>query len=177
MKGATIHSTSPKRYSLSTIPVVPSPGFLLSGRTSNAPPPSATRGGSPGEPKVTSEPKVIWADAGNGTEMLHARSKSVPVLHMSVLIKFSPASMPRWLRFADAILKGKLCSASGNHSAATSDPLHSFHRQDQLLANARLHRRMAGIGNDHICRFGPGPSQFIGAADRADHVVAALDRK
>src|SRR5271156_6784940 len=122
MKGATIHSTSPKRYSLSTIPVVPSPGFLLSGRTSNAPPPSATRGGSPGEPKVTSEPKVIWADAGGGTEMLHARSKSIPVLHMSVLLNFSPASIARWLRSDDAILKGKLCSASGNHQQHLRSP-------------------------------------------------------
>src|SRR6516165_9494933 len=53
MNGATIHSTSPKRYSLNTNPVAPEPGFLSFGRTSNAPPPSATRGGSAGEPKVT----------------------------------------------------------------------------------------------------------------------------
>src|SRR5215468_2384662 len=46
MNGAKIHSRSPKRYSLKASPVGPEPGFLLSGSTSNAPPPSATRGGS-----------------------------------------------------------------------------------------------------------------------------------
>src|ERR1700756_2103124 len=172
MNGATIHSTSPKRYSPSTNPVLPAPDFLASGSTSNAPLPSATRGGSPGEPRVTSEPKVIWADAECGTEVPNARSKSIPVRYLNVLLKFPP--IPRWLRFADAILKGKLCSTSGNHPAANSDPLHSFRRQDQLLANARLHCRMAGIGNDSVCRFGPGASQFVGAADRTDHVVAPL---
>src|ERR1700730_15510587 len=52
--------------------------------------------------------------------------------------------------------------------------LHSFCCQDQLLANSRFHRRMAGGGNDHIAGFGPGAGQFVGAADRADHVIAAL---
>src|SRR5262249_35342848 len=53
MNGATIHSRSPKRYSLKASPVAPAPGFLVSGNTSNAPPLSATRSGSSGEPKVT----------------------------------------------------------------------------------------------------------------------------
>jgi hypothetical protein len=51
--GVTIHNRSPRRYSLNANPVTPEPGFLLSGSTSNAPPPSATHGGSAGEPKVT----------------------------------------------------------------------------------------------------------------------------
>src|ERR1700738_4475868 len=61
-----------------------------------------------------------------------------------------------------------------NRTQAKLQVLHSLGRQHQLLADARLHRRVPGIGNDHISRLWPGPSELVGPADRADHVVTAL---
>ena len=58
---------------------------------------------------------------------------------------------------------------------AISKTLHPLRRQHQLLADAGLHRRVAGIGNDHVLRLGPGAGELVGAANGAHHVVAALD--
>jgi hypothetical protein len=33
---------------------------------------------------------------------------------------------------------------------------------------------MAGVADDHVFGLGPGARQLVGAADRADHVVAPL---
>ena len=45
----------------------------------------------------------------------------------------------------------------------SSKLFHTLGRQHQLLANAGLHRRVAGIGNDEIFCFGPGMRKLVGA--------------
>src|ERR1700745_3158477 len=79
MNGATIHSTSPKRYSPSAKPVAPLPCLPLLGSTSKAPPPIAMRGGSAGEPKV------ICAAAGCAAATPSATRMPVPALFAAPL--------------------------------------------------------------------------------------------
>src|SRR5215831_19667088 len=55
-----------------------------------------------------------------------------------------------------------------------SIPLHCLRRQYQLLAYARLHRRVSSVRNDYVFCLWPGARQFVGTADRAHHIVAAL---
>src|SRR5271157_455656 len=52
--------------------------------------------------------------------------------------------------------------------------LHALGRQYQMPADPGLHRRVPGVGNDHVFGLGPGAGEFVGAADRAYHVVAPL---
>src|SRR6059036_1594868 len=63
----------------------------------------------------------------------------------------------------------------GEGYQAASPPFGAFARQHQLLADARLHRRMAGVAHDDAFRLRPGARQLIGAANRAHHVVAPLN--
>src|SRR5262249_61092132 len=61
-----------------------------------------------------------------------------------------------------------------NRVGPGSGLLHPFGRKHELLTNARFHRRVAGVRDDHVLRLGPSASELVGATDRADHVIAAL---
>src|SRR5579885_3352801 len=64
--------------------------------------------------------------------------------------------------------KGEACLAL----QALGEPVGGL---DQGAGDAALEGRVAGVGHADEIRFGPGAVQVPGAADRADHVVAAVD--
>src|SRR5438105_7798182 len=172
--GAKIHSTSPNRYSPCSWALRPAPIFFWLGVMSKTPAPVPMLGGSAGDPSVAKEPNGICAATGGAVAMPNARSEAAPSHVMNLFLTvFPPPPIPARSEIALIYPKTQTVFRKQNQSAS-SNPLHSFRRQDQLLANAGLHRRMPGIGNDQVSRFGPGASQLVGAANRADHVVAAL---
>src|SRR5229473_2383577 len=134
---------------------------------SKAPGPSAIRGGSPGEPKVT------WAAAGARVAPASNIPIAAGIAFLPMLDRLTAISLPCPLAAyygRSAPRQAKPRRAAGRLSASLG-PLAG---QDQLFADPGFHRGMAGIGDDDVFGLGPGTGQFVGAADRADHVVAPL---
>ena len=59
--------------------------------------------------------------------------------------------------------------------ASAYSSLHRLGGANQGGADARFHRRVAGIGDDHVLRLRPGMRQGVRRHDRTNHVVAALN--
>src|SRR5438067_4346551 len=161
---------SPKRYSPRNSAAVLL-SLWLPGVTSKAPAPSATLGGSPGEPKTSCAVAGRAANAISASPIV-ASAACLPMLQRPTA---APLACPAPIR--RGILEAIGAAASETAAFArpiVSEPFETLARQYQLLANSRLHRRMPGIGHDDEFSFRPGARQFVGAADRAYHVIAAL---
>src|SRR5580700_5703667 len=137
-----------------------------SGVMSKAPAPSSSRGGSSGEPSES------CAAAGRAARA--AITPSAASIARVVIVENLTAP-PKPLRGA---YYGRSAARQAKpRRAAPLCALQAFARQHQLLADPRLHRRMPRIRDDDVVRLGPGARQFVGAADRADHVITALHNR
>src|SRR5579864_8614018 len=131
------------------------------------PPPNSRRGGSPGAPSEN------CATAGRAAKAARtaAASNERMVIVESLTASPNPASTNAYY--------GRTAARQAKPQRATAlarlQPLGGKH---QLLADPGLHRRVSGIRHYRVTGLRPSPRQFVGAADRADHVVAALhDRR